>query len=93
MEPKKLKVLISAVFDKTKLVVLTNGDEFKYPNGSEDTPGGDAKATKWLWDIAQWAKTNGTAGVGTYRMSRDYNHTPTFNSTRQAIQIMNPRKN
>lgn len=78
------------MFDKTKLIVLTNGDEFKYPNGSEDTPGGDAKATKWLWDIAGWAKTNKTGGVGAYRMSRDYNHTPVFNSSRQAIQIMNP---
>lgn len=77
-------------FDKTKLIVLTNGDEFKYPNGTEDTPGGDAKATKWLLDIASWTKTNGTAGVGAYRMSRDYNHTPVFSSTRQAIQIMNP---
>jgi len=78
------------MFDKTKLIVLTNGDEFKYPNGSEDTPGGDAKATKWLWDIAGWAKTNQTGGVGAYRMSRDYNHTPVFNSSRHAIQIMNP---
>ncbi|TDS07556.1 glycoside hydrolase family 18 [Sphingobacterium paludis] len=87
-----LNPLLNA-FERNKLIVLTNGDEFIYPNGGEDTPGGDERATRWLWDIANWTRTNNTAGVGAYRMSRDYNHVPTFNSTRQAIQIMNPARN
>lgn len=79
-------------YGKEKLVFLVNGDSFTYPDGSEDQPGGNAKASQDLLDYAQWVKENGGAGVGAYRMSRDYNHTPPFAVSRQAMQIMNPAK-
>lgn len=73
-----------------KLIFLVNGDSFKYPNGTEDQAGGDAKATSDLYSYATWVKANGAAGAGVYRMSRDYNHTPAFAVSRHAIQLMNP---
>lgn len=80
-------------FGKDKLIVMTNGDEWLYQNGGQDSPpNGDAKATQWLLDIAKWTKDNDTQGIGAYRMSRDYNHTPHFKVSRESIQIMNPSK-
>jgi len=73
-----------------KLVFLVNGDSFIYPNGSQDVAGGDAKATSDLYSYATWVKANSAAGVGAYRMSRDYNHTPSFAVSKYAIQLMNP---
>lgn len=73
-----------------KLVFLVNGDSFIYPNGTQDQPHGDSIATANLYSYATWVKANGAAGVGAYRMSRDYNHTPSFAVSRHAIQIMNP---
>lgn len=73
-----------------KLIFLVNGDSFIYPDGSQDQAGGDAKATSDLYSFANWVAGNKGAGVGTYRMSRDYNHTPEFAVSRKAIQIMNP---
>jgi len=73
-----------------KTVFLVNGDSFIYPNGKEDVPGGDAKATSDLYKWAAWVKNNSGAGTGVYRMSRDYNHNPPFTVSRHAIQIMNP---
>lgn len=81
---------IVSYYGKEKLVFLVNGDSFTYPDGHQDVPGGDAKATQDLLDFAHWVKDNGGAGAGAYRMSRDYNHTPPFAASRQAIQIMNP---
>lgn len=80
------------IYGKEKLIFLINGDSFTYPDGHEDQSGGDAKASQDLTDYANWVKTNSGAGVGAYRMSRDYNHTPHFAVSRQAIQIMNPAK-
>jgi hypothetical protein len=78
-----------------KMIFLVNGDSFVYPDGvSQDRPGEDAKASKDLLDYAHYVKDNkGTKGigVGAYRMSRDYNHTPPWKYTREAIQIMNPK--
>ncbi|MDN5287358.1 MAG: putative glycoside hydrolase Family 18, chitinase 18 [Mucilaginibacter sp.] len=76
-----------------KLIFLVNGDSFKYPNGSEDQTGGDAKATSDLYSYANWVKSNNGVGVGVYRMSRDYNHVPPFAVSRKAIQLMNPSGN
>lgn len=73
-----------------KLIFLVNGDSFIYPNGSQDVAGGDAKATASLYSYATYVKNNNGTGVGVYRMSRDYNHTPPFAVSRNAIQIMNP---
>lgn len=73
----------------SKLIFLVNGDSFKHPDGSEDQAGGDAKATSDLYSYANWVKSNNGAGVGAYRMSRDYNHTPNFAVSRKAIQLMN----
>lgn len=77
-------------YGKDKLIFLVNGDSFKYPDGTEDQAGKDAKATADLYDFANWVKSNSGAGVGVYRMSRDYNHTPVFGVSRTAIQLMNP---
>lgn len=77
-------------YGKEKLIFLVNGDSFVHPDGSQDQAGGDAKASQDLLDYAHWVKDNNGAGVGAYRMSRDYNHTPHFSISRQAIQIMNP---
>ena len=68
-----------------KLIFLVNGDTFTSSNT-------DATTTSLL-SYAQWVKTNNGTGVGAYRMSRDYNHTPPFYATRSAIQIMNPAAN
>jgi hypothetical protein len=73
-----------------KLIFLVNGDSFIYPNGTQDQAGGDAKATASLYSYATYVKNNNGVGVGAYRMSRDYNHTPPFAVSRTAIQIMNP---
>lgn len=73
-----------------KLVFLVNGDSFTYPDGTQDVPGGDAKATSDLYNFSTWVVNNKGAGTGVYRMSRDYNHTPHFAVSRHAIQIMNP---
>ncbi len=73
-----------------KLVFLVNGDSFIYPDGTQDQAGGDAKATTDLYSYASWVKTYNAAGVGVYRMSRDYNHTPSFAVSKHAIQLMNP---
>lgn len=73
-----------------KLIFLVNGDSFIYPDGSQDQTGGDVKATTALYNYATYVKNNNGAGVGAYRMSRDYNHTPEFAVSRKAIQIMNP---
>ena len=72
------------------LVFLVNGDSFTYPNGTQDQAGGDSTATANLYSYASWTVTNKAAGVGAYRMSRDYNHTPSFAVSRHAIQLMNP---
>lgn len=79
-----------ATYGLDKLIFLVNGDSFTYPNGTEDVAGGDTKATTSLYSYADWVKTNNGVGVGTYRMSRDYNHTPSFGVSREAIQRMNP---
>lgn len=73
-----------------KLIFLVNGDSFLHPDGGEDVAGGDAKASSDLLSYANWIKANNGVGVGAYRMSRDYNHTPPFAISREAIQIMNP---
>ncbi|MBS1773794.1 MAG: hypothetical protein JST82_13120 [Bacteroidetes bacterium] len=75
-----------------KLIFLVNGDSFKYPNGSQDVPGGDSIATASLYNYATYVKNRNGAGVGVYRMSRDYNHKPPFAVSNHAIQIMNPAK-
>jgi hypothetical protein len=80
------------LYGLNKLIFLVNGDSFLYPNGTQDVAGADAKATYDLYSFAHWVADNGGAGVGAYRMSRDYNHTPPFAVTRNAIQIMNPAK-
>lgn len=80
--------LVSA-YGLNKLIFLVNGDSFKHADGSQDQAGGDAKATSDLYSYANWVKSNNGIGVGAYRMSRDYNHTPPFAVSRQAIQIMN----
>ncbi|SDQ00342.1 Putative glycoside hydrolase Family 18, chitinase_18 [Mucilaginibacter sp. OK268] len=72
-----------------KLIFLVNGDSFKHADGTEDQSGGDAKATSDLYSYANWVKANNGTGVGAYRMSRDYNHTPPFIVSRNAIQLMN----
>jgi len=77
-------------YGASKLVFLVNGDSFTYPNGTQDQPGGDSTATANLYSYATWVKTNSAAGVGAYRMSRDYNHIPPFAVSRHAIQLMNP---
>ncbi len=72
---------------------LVNGDEFIYPDGNQDSPpNGDSKATASALSYAQWVKDNNGMGMGIYRASRDYNHTPRFSTTKNAIQIMNPAK-
>ncbi len=73
-----------------KLVFLVNGDSFIYPDGTQDQPHGDSIATANLYSYATWVKQNNAAGVGAYRMSRDYNHTPSFAVSKHAIQLMNP---
>ncbi len=73
-----------------KAIYLVNGDSFIYPNGTEDQAGGDAQATADLYAYANWVVQNKGAGVGVYRMSRDYNHKPPFSVSRTAIQLMNP---
>ncbi|MBB6130924.1 hypothetical protein HDF22_005070 [Mucilaginibacter lappiensis] len=88
--PAHLDPLLNA-FDKDKLIILTNGDEWVYPNGTQDNaPDGDQKASKWLFEIADWGVKNKIQGIGAYRMSRDYNHKPSFSVTRKAIQLINP---
>jgi len=77
-------------YGASKLVFLVNGDSFIYPNGTQDQAGGDARATSDLYSYATWVKANNAAGVGAYRMSRDYNHTPSFAVSKHAIQLMNP---
>jgi hypothetical protein len=81
-----------ATYGLDKLIFMVNGDSFLYANGSEDIPGENAIATASLYSYANWVKNNNGVGVGLYRMSRDYNHTPPFGVTRNAIQIMNPAK-
>jgi len=83
---------LAVTYGKEKLIFLVNGDSFLYPDGHQDQVGKDAQATQDLLDYAAWVKENGGAGAGVYRMSRDYNHTPPFAASRQAIQIMNPAK-
>lgn len=83
---------LATTYGAGKLIFLVNGDSFTYPDGHEDKQGGDAKATADLLSFATWVKANNAAGVGAYRMSRDYNHKPPFAVSRQAIQIMNPAK-
>lgn len=73
-----------------KLIFLVNGDSFIYSNGGQDQPNGDATATASLYSYATYVKNNDGVGVGVYRMSRDYNHTPPFAVSKKAIQIMNP---
>lgn len=75
-----------------RLIFLVNGDSFIYPDGTQDQPNGDAKATADLYSYATYVKNNNGVGVGVYRMSRDYNHKPPFAVSRNAIQIMNPAK-
>ncbi len=70
-------------YGSDKLVYLVNGDDFDGSN-LNDAP------SVALRSYAQWVKANNGKGVGAYRMSRDYNHTPHFAASRQAIQIMNP---
>lgn len=65
-----------------KLIYLVNGDDFS--TSMTDAP------TVSLLSYAQWVVQNNGIGVGAYRMSRDYLHTPHFAASRQAIQIMNP---
>ncbi len=65
-----------------KLIYLVNGDNFT--TSTDDVP------TQALWSYAQWVVNNKGVGVGAYRMSRDYDHTPVFAASRTAIQIMNP---
>ncbi len=79
-----------STYGLNKLIFLVNGDSFIYPDGHQDQAGGDAKATADLNSFASWVKTNNGVGVGAYRMSRDYNHTPPFAVSRNAIQLMNP---
>ncbi len=62
-----------------KLIFLVNGDNF-----------GDAVVPDELYSYAHWVVNNNGVGVGAYRMSRDWNYTPHFISSRTAIQIMNP---
>ncbi|MBB6110893.1 glycoside hydrolase family 18 [Mucilaginibacter lappiensis] len=81
---------IASTYGSDKTILLVNGDSFKHADGTEDQSGGDAQATSDLYSYAtNWAKTNKVAGVGAYRMSRDYNHTPPFIVSRNAIQLMN----
>lgn len=87
--PSSFGPLVST-YGLEKLVFLVNGDSFIYPDGTQDQPGGDAKATADLYSFATWTKQNGAAGVGVYRMSRDYNHNPPFAVSKHAIQILNP---
>jgi hypothetical protein len=79
-----------ATYGLNKLIFLVNGDSFIYPDGHEDATGGDAKATSDLYSFANWVTSNNGTGVGVYRMSRDYNHTPKFGVSKKAIQLMNP---
>lgn len=79
-----------STYGLNKLIFLVNGDSFIYPNGTEDQAGGDSTATASLYSYANWVVANNGVGVGSYRMSRDYNHTPPFAVSRHAIQIMNP---
>jgi len=81
-----------AMYGAGKLVFMVNGDSFLYPNGKQDNPDGDSIATVSLYSYANYVKNNNCAGVGVYRMSRDYNHKPHFAVSRHAIQIMNPAK-
>ncbi|MGZ3872127.1 MAG: EndoS/ChiA family endoglycosidase [Mucilaginibacter sp.] len=71
-----------------KLIFLVNGDSFA--QAGQPVPPSDAIVTDSLYSYANWVKTHNGVGVGVYRMSRDYNHTPPFAVTRHAIQIMNP---
>ncbi|HVI46878.1 MAG TPA: glycoside hydrolase family 18 [Chitinophaga sp.] len=79
-------------YGANKLIYLVNGDSWIHADGTQDEPNSDAKVTASLLSYAKWAKDNTAAGIGAYRMSRDYNHTPHFAVSRQAIQIMNPAK-
>jgi hypothetical protein len=81
-----------AMYGTNKIVFMVNGDSFIYPDGNQDKPGGDSIATSSLYSYATYVKNNNTAGVGVYRMSRDYNHKPSFAVSKNAIQIMNPAK-
>jgi len=81
-----------ATYGLEKLIFLVNGDSFLHPDGGEDVAGGNVKASADLISFATWVRDNNGVGVGAYRMSRDYNHTPPFAVSKQAIQIMNPAK-
>jgi hypothetical protein len=81
---------LASTYGISKTIYLVNGDSFIYPNGTQDQPGGDSTATADLYAYAHWVVDNNGVGVGVYRMSRDYNHTPPFIVSRNAIQIMNP---
>lgn len=81
---------LASTYGINKTIYLVNGDSFIYPNGTQDQPGGDSTATANLYAYAHWVVDNNGVGVGVYRMSRDYNHTPPFIVSRTAIQIMNP---
>lgn len=72
-----------ALYGADKLIYLVNGDDFDGKNNN-DPP------SVALLSYATWVKQNNAVGVGAYRMSRDYDHTPHFISSRTAIQIMNP---
>lgn len=78
------------LYGMENLVFLVNGDSFVHANGKQDKMPADSIAMADLYDYANWVKTHNAAGVGAYRMSRDYNHAPPFAASRRAIQIMNP---
>ncbi|TWJ04304.1 hypothetical protein JN11_00012 [Mucilaginibacter frigoritolerans] len=80
------------MYGLNKLIFLVNGDSFVQANGVQVPPGVDSVVTASLYSYATWVKTNNGIGVGAYRMSRDYNHTPHFAVSRNSIQIMNPAK-
>jgi hypothetical protein len=82
---------LAAYYGIAKFVPMVNGDDWLHANGSQDEPpAGDATTTSDLLDYARWCKQHGGGGIGAYRMSRDYNHTPPFGASRTAIQILNP---
>jgi hypothetical protein len=70
-----------STYGLSKLIFLVNGDSF---SPSDPTVGNE------LLSYAEWVVSNNGCGVGAYRMSRDYNDTPPFTYSRQAIQVMNP---
>lgn len=77
-------------FGVENLVFLVNGDSFIKADGSQDRVPEDSAATADLYAYANWVKSHNAAGVGVYRMSRDFNHKPPFAASRKAIQLMNP---